>query len=340
MNLPQPQPNNPSTDLSNNGGTDALDEVHSLVLQLVTVSDPKARESILLELAKKRESWPDLAPVLWHTTGAVAIILQEITRVYEFLSPPTLTRHASKRVCNALAILQCVASHLKTRGLFFDACIPLYIYPFLDIRSKDRPFEYMRITSLVVIGSLVKNRDNNAVVIRFLLETGIIPLCLRIMKTGSESSTTVATFIFHKILLDKTGLFYACATEGRFYAVSSVLNSMIAILVNNPNMRMLKEILRCYLRLSDNLQARNALRQCLPLSLRDNTFDLALREDATAKKWLTQLLTTVGPPLTEGGGNGLMEGSAGGGIDADLMGDNAGVRIGESGSAGISGATG
>ena len=47
---------------------------------------------------------------------------------------------------------------------------------------------------------------------------------------------------------------------------------------------------RCYLRLSDNARARDALRQCLPDALRDNTFSNALKDDPTTKRWLTQLL--------------------------------------------------
>lgn len=56
--------------------------------------------------------------------------------------------------------------------------------------------------------------------VNFLLQTEIIPLCLRIMETGSELSKTVATFIVQKILLDEAGLVYICATAERFYAVS------------------------------------------------------------------------------------------------------------------------
>ena len=56
-------------------------------------------------------------------------------------------------------------------------------------------------------------------VVNFLLQTEIIPLCLRIMETGSELSKTVATFIVQKILLDEAGLTYVCSTAERFYAV-------------------------------------------------------------------------------------------------------------------------
>lgn len=99
-------------------------------------------------------------------------LLQEIVSVYPLLSPPNLTAHVSNRVCNALALLQCVASHSETRQLFLNgvfihtfsctpltfpaAHIPLFLYPFLNTTSKTRPFEYLRLTSLGVIGALVK----------------------------------------------------------------------------------------------------------------------------------------------------------------------------------------
>lgn len=60
-------------------------------------------------------------------------------------------------------------------------------------------------------------------VVNFLLQTEIIPLCLRIMETGSELSKTVATFIVQKMLLDEMGLTYVCATAERFYAVSILI---------------------------------------------------------------------------------------------------------------------
>jgi CCR4-NOT transcription complex subunit 9 len=257
---------------------------------------------VLLELSKKRESFPDLAPILWHSVGTVAALLQEIVSIYPLLTPPTLTAHASNRVCNALALLQCVASHADTRQPFLNAQIPLYLYPFLNTQSKSRPFEYLRLTSLGVIGALVKVDDTD--VISFLLSTEIIPLCLRIMETGSELSKTVATFIVQKILLEETGLNYVCATAERFYAVSTVLANMVQLLQIHPSVRLLKHVVRCYLRLADHPRARDALKTCLPNSLRDNTFGPHLREnDPTVSKWLAQLLNTVGDSSVTTGNN-------------------------------------
>ena len=54
---------------------------------------------------------------------------------------------------------------------------------FLHFHSSQRSFEYLRLTSLGVIGALVKTDEND--VINFLLTTEIVPLCLNIMDNGS-----------------------------------------------------------------------------------------------------------------------------------------------------------
>uniref|UniRef100_A0AAV1ZXF5 CCR4-NOT transcription complex subunit 9 n=1 Tax=Larinioides sclopetarius TaxID=280406 RepID=A0AAV1ZXF5_9ARAC len=259
---------------------------------------PDTRENALLELSKKREAVPELAPMLWNSFGTITALLQEIINIYPAINPPTLTAHQSNRVCNALALLQCVASHPETRSAFLAANTPLYLYPFLHTVSKTRPFEYLRLTSLGVIGALVKTDEEE--VINFLLSTEIIPLCLRIMEAGSELSKTVATFILQKILLDETGLNYICQTYERFSHVAMILGKMVIALSKEQSARLLKHVIRCYLRLSDNPRAREALRQCLPDQLKDNTFSICLKEDKSTKHWLSQLLKNLeSAPVTE-----------------------------------------
>ena len=169
---------------------------------------------------------------------------------------------------------------------------PLFLSPFLNTVSKTRPFEYLRLTSLGVIGALVKVDDTD--VINFLLSTEIIPLCLRTMELGSELSKTVATFIVQKILSDEVGLNYICATAERCYAVGTVLGGMVTMLAEQPSVRLLKHIIRCYLRLSDNPRARECLRQCFPDQLRDPNFTACLKDDVATQKWLMQLLLQLG----------------------------------------------
>ncbi|KAH8697473.1 putative cell differentiation protein [Talaromyces proteolyticus] len=291
------------TDATNAGIDGGISEENRKVFVWVAeLLDPNRRETALMELSKKREQVPELALVIWHSFGVMTALLQEIISVYPLLNPSQLTAAASNRVCNALALLQCVASHNDTRTLFLNAHIPLFLYPFLNTTSKSRPFEYLRLTSLGVIGALVKNDSSD--VINFLLTTEIIPLCLRIMETGSELSKTVAIFIVQKILLDDTGLNYICATYERFYAVGTVLSNMVTQLVEQQTVRLLKHVVRCFLRLSDNNRAREALRQCLPEPLRDATFSSVLRDDAATKRCLAQLLINLSDNVDAGNAAG------------------------------------
>lgn len=70
----------------------------------------------------------DLIVFLTLGLGIMPALLQEIVSVYPMLSPPNLTAHVSNRVCNALALLQCVASHPETRQLFLNGA-PLLTSP-------------------------------------------------------------------------------------------------------------------------------------------------------------------------------------------------------------------
>nr|ACO14704.1 Cell differentiation protein RCD1 homolog [Caligus clemensi] len=271
-------------------GTSGVDR-EKVYVWINELSRSDTRETALLELSKKREVILDLAPMLWHSYGSIASLLQEIISIYPYINPPTLSAQLSNRVCNALALLQCVASHPDTRKEFILAHLPMYLSPFLHTVSQTRPFEYLRLTSLGVIGALVKTDEKE--VINFLLTTEIIPLCLRIMESGSELSKTVATFILQKILLDDCGLSHICQTYDRFSHVAMILGNMVIALAKEPSARLLKHVVRCYLRLSDNLRACEALCQCLPDQLRDDTFIECMKEDKSTKHWLGQLLKNL-----------------------------------------------
>jgi CCR4-NOT transcription complex subunit 9 len=158
----------------------------------LALTDPETRENALLDLSKKRDLFPDLAPILWHSFGVIPALLQEIIAIYPLLSPPALTAHASNRVCNALALLQCVASHQETRSLFLSGTAKLIIL-FISLKLL---FKW-RVNRLGVIGALVKVDDTD--VINFLLSTEIIPLCLRTMELGSEVRFLILYLFYLKI---------------------------------------------------------------------------------------------------------------------------------------------
>ena len=263
------------------------DALYQYILDIV---NPTRRDFALQELAKNRDNIVDLAPMLWHSFGTVTALLQEIINIYSYLNPPTLSVEQSMRVCNALALMQCMASHKDTRNDFLKAQIPVYVYPFLQTSANVKQLEFLRLSSLGVIGALVKAEEPE--VVGFLINTEVIPHCLRIMEIGTELAKTVATFILQKILIDEHGLQCICQTYERFQQVYNALNKMVKA---QPSARLLKHIIRCYHRLSEHSKACAAMAVLhpLPTELRDGSFDQLIAEDQSTRKWLPQLVKNV-----------------------------------------------
>ena len=258
------------------------EEIKQITEWVDQIKDENNREKALEELSHKRESLSDLALYIWYSTVTVATLLQEIINTYQYLAPPKLTVNRSNRACSVLALFQCVAAHPETRQPFLKAQIPIFLYPFLNTLNKSKPYEYIRLTALGVIGALVK--IDNREVIQYLLNTEIIPLCLRIMERGSELSKTVACFIVQRILLDESGLKYICEKAERLNAINTVLCFMIK---NKPSQRLVKHIIRSYNRLAENEEGKNLLQNNLPLEMNEPDFINSL--DESSRKWLMNL---------------------------------------------------
>ena len=258
------------------------EEIKQIIEWVDQIKDENTREKALEELSHKRESLSDLALYIWYSTGTVATLLQEIINTYQFLAPPKLTVNRSNRACSVLALFQCVAAHPETRHPFLKAQIPIFLYPFLNTLNKSKPYEYIRLTALGVIGALVK--IDNREVIQYLLNTEIIPLCLRIMERGSELSKTVACFIVQRILLDESGLKYICEKSERLNAINTVLCFMIK---NKPSPRLVKHIIRSYNRLAENEEGKNLLKNNLTDEMKAPDFINSL--DDSSRKWLMNL---------------------------------------------------
>jgi len=92
---------------------------------------------------------------------------------------------------------------------------------------------------------------------------------LPILANESCISPQVATFIILKIILDDVGLAHVCGTTENFFGVCRVLNMMLEDLENPPSPRLLKLMISCYSRLSQNCRARVALTTYLPNRLKD-----------------------------------------------------------------------
>jgi CCR4-NOT transcription complex subunit 9 len=275
----------------------ASPELEKICQYIIMLRDPNKKYEYFKELNNKRDDFPQLAPILWYSTGTVAILLQEIINIYPNLSPPTLTQIHSERICNVLGLFQCIALHAQTKPLFIQANLHLYLYPLINKIIKQRPFEHLRVTSLGVIGALVKGEDPET--ISYLINTELIVLCLRIMKKGNELSRTVATFIVQKILMDESGLLYVCQTEERLLALAQILKDIIEDIARDAKsdkdgkdgQRLLRHIIRCLLRLSENPNANERLAEYIPDCIRSQN-NTVIKDDQV-RKWYLSLLKNL-----------------------------------------------
>lgn len=293
--------------------------LHTLASWILDLRDPNKTEEALTNLAKKRHT-EDIAILLWHSVFTTQILVHEIMTVYEFMQPPTMTGVQSNRACNALALLQCIASHNSTRSEFVESRIPVFLYPFLKVHefysvdgedmneNTNSPYDFLRLTSLGVIGALVKSDDES--VTKFLLDTEYMPMGLSIIEHGNELTKIVATFILLKILSVKEGLEYCCHTYERFSHVAFILSKVVDQLAkdikssnkeesgrsskNDPKQqtKLLNKIIRCYIRLCDNVRAKKALKECLPENLLNDYFSVILK-DTTEGELLKKLRNIV-----------------------------------------------
>lgn len=68
---------------------------------------------------------------------------------------------------------------------------------------------------------------------------------------------------------------------------------MVIQLSKDPSSRLLKHLIRCYHRLSENARALQALTQCLPDQLKDETFKALLDQDRPTKHWWKMLMKNL-----------------------------------------------
>ncbi|PVU99553.1 hypothetical protein BB559_000602 [Furculomyces boomerangus] len=232
-------------------------ENETIYYYIIGLFDTNNKELFLAELSKRRDQYPDLALVLWNSYGIMTILYQEVISVYPLLNPPALSAQQSNKVCNALALLQLIATHEQTRMPFLKANIPQLLYPFLSTSNKTKPYDNLRLTSLGVIGALI------------------------------------ATFIFQKIIADPGGYHYVVSHSKRLKTVVMILNNVVTQLVETQSLRLLKSVTKCYLRLADDPSSRQYLQANLPEFFQDGTFSSFVTEDATYRKLLFQLLYKI-----------------------------------------------
>ncbi|GJX08850.1 CCR4-NOT transcription complex subunit 9-like protein [Tanacetum coccineum] len=261
------------------------------------VNSPHTRSEAITQLnnifQKNKAGGPELGRMLWESIGTMYSLLEELMPPYRLLSPPQLTMTDINKICNALVLIQCIAFIPGTRVDLLKAQIPTYFYPYLTIRSQVQQYDYLRLTGLGAIGALVKETGpDTPYIVHYLLQVETVPVCLRCMEMGGKLTKSVATLILGRIFSTQEGKTYIGTFVDRFYVVTKGLDKLVDEFAGIPTPVLLKNILICYLRLSELSRCCDALKKCYPLPLRNPAY-LNYICDGTTRGLADQVLHNI-----------------------------------------------
>ncbi|XP_074353038.1 uncharacterized protein LOC141692207 [Apium graveolens] len=151
------------------------------------------------------------------------------------------------------------------------------------------------------------------VAVHCLLESGLFPLCLKSIEYGNELSQSTASWIMSRIMMQEQGLQYCCEPANRLCAIMKVFNDVIEKMQDEPSTTVLKNIIQCYVILSDD-PSRGCLllRSFIPPILTTAPYIEALRARPITLKNLQDLFRKL---------------SMGCGSNAEAVGDVADIRV-------------
>ena len=232
------------------------------------IKNENTRIKAIVNLSQcNNEKNANLALYLWYTRGTMAAVLQEIISAYQYLSSSKLTLEKSNKICCAISLFQFIASNPDTRNELLESKMPIFLYPFINNTNKAKAYEYLKLTSLSVINTLLKKVDSK--IISFLIDTAIIPKLLKIMEKGSELSRKIACCIVYQIVKDDNGIKYISETKERY---SAIIQYMKKMLKSQFNQKIIIRILKVFIKLSDNKDAKNILKNELLKDINEENF--------------------------------------------------------------------
>jgi CCR4-NOT transcription complex subunit 9 len=263
----------------NNNNNEDQKEEELIIKYTDEIKNEETRLKAIENLYKYREKIKNIGIYLWYTRGTMAVLLQELIANYQYLSPSKFNNINVEKTKHIISLFQIIALNPETRKEFIESQLLVFLYPFLKCSNKTKSYEVICVTILGVIAALVKIDDPDA--INFLVKTGIIPVILRLMEKGTDLIMALSCFIFQRIIVDINGFKYICDLRERLDAIVYVLDTMLKN--NNISVRIIRNILKIYLGLIENKEAKNLLKTQLPEKIRDIEFFNSLDDSSRAK---------------------------------------------------------
>ena len=230
-----------------NQSQDQLNQDQIVLLIKKIIRSEKDRAEAVPVLIQNRDNIPDLGIFLWFSPATATSLLSDVLNLYPQLISKKRNMHNENMAFNSLNLLQTIAEHPDSKLPFVRACIPTYLFPVLHLTIEHSELDYITGALMAIFTSIVK--DQQSEIINYLINSGFLPICLKVLSLSNGIIQTAAAFVLSKILADDIGLRYATETIDKSASIIRILNRILEQLGTNFSPRLSKNIVESYKRL-------------------------------------------------------------------------------------------
>ena len=235
------------------------------------------------ELGKK------ISIYLWYSGGTIAVLLQELIKLYQFFSQfnsKKIGDETYNKTIYILCLFKCLASNSQTKKELIESGILVFVFPFLSIVANSKYSYKIKISALGILHNLLDRFDID--IFNFLKDNGIILILIKLILYGKEIDKSIACHILCIIVSNITGLEYLCEVKERLKAATL---SFKKILISDDGIKLKKIVLKILLNLTENNEAKKMIKKELSDIFKNGRFYKNLDESLNIKaKQLEKIL--------------------------------------------------
>ena len=199
---------------------------------------------------------------LWYSGGTMAVLLQELIKLYQYLPPynsKKITNESYNKAIQIAFFFECVALNSQTKKELIESGILVYIFPFLSIVPNSRNSLMIRTLTLRMLHTLI-DKKLDIETFNILKQHQIMITLLKIVSNGKELDKKIACHIMKIIISNDMGLEYFCEVKQRLQAL---VFTFAQILVYDDCVKLKKFALRILLKITENNEAKNEIKDYL-----------------------------------------------------------------------------
>ena len=199
---------------------------------------------------------------LWYSGGTMAVLLQELIKLYQYLPPynsKKITNESYNKAIQIAFFFECVAINSQTKKELIESGILVYIFPFLSIVPNSRNSLMIRTLTLRMFHTLI-DKKLDIETFNILKQHQIMITLLKIVSNGKELDKKIACHIMKIIISNDMGLEYFCEVKQRLQAL---VFTFAQILVYDDCVKLKKFALRILLKITENNEAKNEIKDYL-----------------------------------------------------------------------------